>query len=192
MASSPPAREKEHAGRTDRRLILTMIAAGVVLGIDVATPVGLAVWLLQVVLVWTASVWADRRQMLAVAIVCSSLIVLGFLFSPKTGLAVSAEICNVAISLVVIGAITHSCLRQRATDDARRKAAEELARSQATVHALSGLLPICAWCKRIRNESGNWEQMEVYIRGHSQAEFTHGICADCAERAGRENNAGSS
>ena len=182
-------REEEHPGRYDRRLILTMIAAGVVLGIDVATPVGLAVWLLQVVLVWTASLWADRRQMLAVAAVCSSLIVLGFLFSPKTGIAISTEICNVAISLVVIGAITHSCLRQRATEDARRKAAWELARSQETVRVLSGLLPICAWCKRIRNESGDWEQMELYIRNHSQAEFTHGICGECAARVGREDSA---
>jgi hypothetical protein len=50
------------------------------------------------------------------------------------------------------------------------------------VKQLSGLLPICAWCKRIRDEGGNWEPIETYITVHSEADFTHGICPDCARR----------
>jgi hypothetical protein len=50
------------------------------------------------------------------------------------------------------------------------------------VKQLSGLLPICAWCKRIRDEDGNWEPMETYITVHSEADFTHGICPDCAKK----------
>ena len=49
------------------------------------------------------------------------------------------------------------------------------------VKLLSGLLPICASCKKIRNDKGYWEQMEVYIRDHSEADFTHGICPECAQ-----------
>jgi AmiR/NasT family two-component response regulator len=48
------------------------------------------------------------------------------------------------------------------------------------VKTLSGLLPICANCKRIRDDEGYWQQVEVYIRDHSDAEFSHGICPDCA------------
>ena len=57
-----------------------------------------------------------------------------------------------------------------------------LATALATVKKLSGLLPICAACKNIRNDHGYWEPIEAYIREHSEAEFTHSICPACAER----------
>jgi hypothetical protein len=50
------------------------------------------------------------------------------------------------------------------------------------VKTLRGLLPICAWCKRIRDDSGYWSQVETYLRSHTEANFTHGICPDCLER----------
>lgn len=50
------------------------------------------------------------------------------------------------------------------------------------VKRLSGLLPICASCKRIRNEEGGWQQIEDYIACHSEADFSHGICPQCARR----------
>jgi K+-sensing histidine kinase KdpD len=49
------------------------------------------------------------------------------------------------------------------------------------VSVLSGLLPVCAACKSIRDENGNWMQMEVYISEHSKAKFTHGMCPACIE-----------
>jgi len=50
------------------------------------------------------------------------------------------------------------------------------------VKLLSGLLPICASCKKIRDDRGRWKRLEEYISEHSEAEFTHGICRDCAKR----------
>jgi hypothetical protein len=47
------------------------------------------------------------------------------------------------------------------------------------VKALEGLLPICAFCKRIRNDGGEWEGLESYISGHSTAKFSHGFCPQC-------------
>jgi two-component system, response regulator PdtaR len=47
------------------------------------------------------------------------------------------------------------------------------------VKTLSGLLPICAWCKKIRDDAGYWQQIENYIKAHSDAQFTHSICPDC-------------
>jgi K+-sensing histidine kinase KdpD len=58
----------------------------------------------------------------------------------------------------------------------------ELQAALAEVKQLSGLLPICAWCKRIRNDEGDWQQIEEYITVHSEADFTHGICPDCARK----------
>ena len=61
-------------------------------------------------------------------------------------------------------------------------AIEELRKAFARVKTLSGLLPICSSCKKIRNDKGYWEQMEIYIRDHSEADFSHGLCPECAER----------
>ena len=50
------------------------------------------------------------------------------------------------------------------------------------IRHLEGLLPICASCKKIRDSHGNWFPIEGYIRDHSDAEFSHGICPDCAKK----------
>jgi len=51
-----------------------------------------------------------------------------------------------------------------------------------TVKKLSGMLPICASCKKIRDDKGYWTQIEAYIRDHSEAEFSHGICPECMKK----------
>ncbi|MGH9434282.1 MAG: response regulator transcription factor [Terriglobia bacterium] len=55
----------------------------------------------------------------------------------------------------------------------------ELQEALAKVKTLQGLLPICSYCKRIRNDQNYWQQVEIYIAAHSHAEFTHGICPTC-------------
>jgi hypothetical protein len=50
------------------------------------------------------------------------------------------------------------------------------------VKTLSGLLPICAWCKNIRDDQGYWERIETYIANHTDASFTHGLCPSCATK----------
>lgn len=61
----------------------------------------------------------------------------------------------------------------------KEKLIEKLKESLEKVKLLSGFLPICASCKKIRDDKGYWKQIESYIRDHSEAEFTHGICPDC-------------
>ena len=56
----------------------------------------------------------------------------------------------------------------------------ELQEALSQVKKLSGLLPICASCKKIRDDQGYWQQIEAYIRDHSEAEFSHSICPECA------------
>lgn len=58
----------------------------------------------------------------------------------------------------------------------------DLREAMASIKSLKGLLPICASCKKIRDDKGYWSQIEVYISEHSEAEFSHGICPDCARR----------
>jgi DNA-binding response OmpR family regulator len=62
----------------------------------------------------------------------------------------------------------------------------ELQRALASVKQLSGLLPICSYCKRIRNDGDYWQQLEAFVSEHTNAEFSHGICPHCLERATAE------
>ncbi len=64
----------------------------------------------------------------------------------------------------------------------RLKLITELTDAISKVKALTGLLPICAGCKKIRNDKGYWEQVENYLKAHADIEFTHGFCPDCMER----------
>ena len=61
----------------------------------------------------------------------------------------------------------------------RERLIQELQEALARVKTLSGLLPICASCRKIRNESGQWQSLELYIRNHTGADFSHGICPEC-------------
>ena len=56
---------------------------------------------------------------------------------------------------------------------------KKLQEALATIKTLSGMLPICAGCKKIRDDEGYWEEVELYVKKHSAAEFTHGICPAC-------------
>lgn len=71
----------------------------------------------------------------------------------------------------------HDLLEERV-----RERTAELQAALSEIKTLSGFLPICASCKKIRDDKGYWQQIEAYIREHSDAEFSHGICPDCAQR----------
>jgi hypothetical protein len=57
------------------------------------------------------------------------------------------------------------------------------------VKTLWGIIPICASCKRVRTGDGYWQQVETYVRDHTEADFTHGYCPECAERVKKEMHA---
>ncbi len=71
---------------------------------------------------------------------------------------------------------------QRQAEAKRDALVAQLQEALAHVKTLSGLLPICAWCKSIRNDQGYWEQLESYIDAHSTAQITHSICPKCREQ----------
>lgn len=64
----------------------------------------------------------------------------------------------------------------------RERLIVELQEALAKVKTLSGLLPICAWCKNIRNDEGYWLSVEKYIQQNSEAKLSHGVCPDCAKK----------
>ncbi len=84
----------------------------------------------------------------------------------------------------VMGASTvaRDITRRKAEEQERLRLIQELTDALAQVKTLSGLLPICASCKKIRNDNGYWEAVETYVSEHSDADFTHGICPECVQR----------
>lgn len=94
----------------------------------------------------------------------------------RLALGVIAGLVIVSLSLL------YGRYRLKHKSEARlRQQAETLAEALERVHTLKGLLPICAWCKNIRDDQGYWTQIEAYVSTHSAAEFTHGICPTCAD-----------
>lgn len=64
----------------------------------------------------------------------------------------------------------------------QRRTISELKEAISTIKTLQGLLSICAWCKKIRQDDGKWEHLEQYVSKHSDATFSHSICPDCLDR----------
>jgi PAS domain S-box-containing protein len=79
------------------------------------------------------------------------------------------------------GVILDITVRRQAEEE-RKKIIKELQDALDDVKTLSGLLPICSHCKKIRDDKGYWNQIETYIHDRSDAEFSHGICQECAEK----------
>jgi hypothetical protein len=84
----------------------------------------------------------------------------------------------------IIGAIiiNQDITDRRRSELERERLMKQLQAAIAQVHTLSGLLPICAGCKKIRDETGRWLSIEEYVEGHSAVQFSHGICPDCKTR----------
>jgi ligand-binding sensor domain-containing protein len=86
------------------------------------------------------------------------------------------------LGIVVASTFVFFKIRERRLKAREQELARSVEEALAQVKVLKGFLPTCAWCKRVRDENGAWTQMELYVRAHSQAEFSHGLCPDCMTR----------
>jgi hypothetical protein len=159
---------------------------------DVFTPRGVAESCLYSVVVFTALRSPTYRLVLGLAVLCSLLTVLGFFVSPENS-EPWKSLVNRAIALAGIWIVAALGLnRERLLHERARLNAE---RESALTRALTQFIPICAWCKKVRNEQDAWGSLEEYVGAKTQAAFTHGICPDClrsvtAELPGEEEALG--
>ncbi|MFQ5645751.1 MAG: response regulator [bacterium] len=91
--------------------------------------------------------------------------------------------------LELLPMVIERALRDRRTEEEKERTArenerlvKELREALAEVRRLSGLLPICASCKKIRDDTGYWNQIEQYIKDHADVDFTHSICPECTRK----------
>jgi PAS domain S-box-containing protein len=77
--------------------------------------------------------------------------------------------------------IVHDITDRKQAEEEREKLINELQEALKEIKTLRGILPFCSYCKKIRDDKGYWEQVDVYIHKHSQADISHGICPECAK-----------
>jgi PAS domain S-box-containing protein len=104
----------------------------------------------------------------------------------KDGTAVDVSLTlspirDAAGAVIGVSAIERDITARRRVEEERLKLIEELTYALAKIKTLKGLLPICASCKKIRDDGGYWQKVESYLSEHTDAEFTHGLCPDCLE-----------
>jgi len=75
--------------------------------------------------------------------------------------------------------VSRDITEQKRAEEERERLIKELQDALDHIKTMRGLLPICVECKKIRDDEGFWQQVEIYIEGHSTAEFSHGMCPDC-------------
>jgi PAS domain S-box-containing protein len=90
----------------------------------------------------------------------------------------SAEIITINNESCILSVINDITERKRAEEE-RERLVSEREKAFSEIQTLSGMLPICAHCKKVRDDRGYWNQIETYIESHTEAEFSHGICPDC-------------
>lgn len=83
---------------------------------------------------------------------------------------------------VATRAIFRDISKRKAVEEERERLIKELQAALAEVKTLSGLLPVCGWCKKIRDDSGYWDSVEGYLKKNSGVDITHGICPECSAK----------
>lgn len=148
-------------------LILIAGSMAIVCIVDILLPTGVAVPILYVIPILLAVHCRQHWFRVSVAAGCSALTLLGYAFAPA---AVPAWIAlsnrALAIAAIWISAVLawrHLYAKQQ-------------------INVLQSLLPMCASCKKIRDDKGYWSQVEEYLETHTQTMLTHGICPECIQK----------
>ena len=94
----------------------------------------------------------------------------------------SAPLKDATGKVTAVVNITHDVTIRKMTEKGKEHLVRELQASLSRTKRLNGLLPICSYCKKIKDDNGAWQQLESYLRSHAEVEFSHGICQECGEK----------
>ncbi len=129
------------------------------------------------VIIWAAFRF-DQREIATGIFILSGIALWGTLhgYGPFVGRSPQESLLLLQVFLGITALMAFSAA---AVVSERRKLVRDLQDTLAHVKTLTGLLPICAWCKKIRDDKGYWKEVEAYVHEHSDAAFSHGVCPDC-------------
>lgn len=141
---------------------------------------------LVVMLIFMALPIGILLQAIPTTIISVGTIVLYVTRTPFDGiglrLLVVSLLCANVLGFAVSQELHVGKRRQFATLKRERQARGALELALADVRTLRGIVPICASCKKVRDDAGFWQQVEVYVRDHTHAEFSHGLCPECIKQ----------
>jgi len=161
-------------------IIVTLVLSGGTFLLDLMHPAYITPVVPYLGAVLVASLSGRRTVTFGITVLCSVLLVIGFQQAEQGEPSLSSQIalvqCVTVICLLGIF-LLHRIYVVRQRNEAMRELSDALQR----LKVLHGMLPICSSCKKIKSDKGEWRQLEGYIQEHSEAEFTHGLCNDCAD-----------
>jgi hypothetical protein len=161
--------------------IICIFLFTLIFAVDLFIPLGVAAGVLYVAVV-LVSLWVPKRNFtLWVSLASSVLTIIGLLYSPQGG-EMWKVLFNRALALFAIWTTAVLTLQRRTIEEERLRSVQEAKHLLEETKILRGLIPICASCKKIRDDKGYWNQLESYIEKHSDARFSHGICRECQDR----------
>ena len=150
--------------------------------IDYLTGIEIGFFVFYFIPVLLGTMGGGRRIGLALALVCAVVwLVVDFATGHPYPSAWYAY-WNALIRYTAFVLVAILTARAKGLLEQERELTARLTHALAEVKELQGLLPICAACKKIRDDQGYWEQIEIYIATHSKAEFTHSLCPECTHR----------
>jgi len=165
--------------QSDKMLIGTCAALALaVLLVDWFTPSPVAEGMLYSFVVLLSIRARAGWLTIAFAALSSVFIGIGFVVSPPGG-DLGISITNRCLAVALVWMTAGVLVRRLHVEKERDLALKEREEARAHIQFLHGLLPICAWCKKIRAADGSWVKLESYISQHSDASFTHSICPEC-------------
>ena len=89
---------------------------------------------------------------------------------------------NVDGSVIGLVGVISDVTDRKAVEEEKKELIVRLSKALAEIKTLSGLLPVCSYCKKVRDDQGYWSRIENYVQEHSDAQFSHGICPDCMKK----------
>jgi hypothetical protein len=149
-------------------LYLAMGSALIIFLIDLMLPRGVAVGILYVIPILISLHPEQPRVTLVLGTVCTGLVAIGYIWSPGDGFSPWMGLTNRGLSIASVWVTVF--LSRRHAEASRQ------------LEALQALLPICASCKKIRDDKGYWSQVEQYFETHTKTVFTHSLCPHCVRK----------
>ncbi len=161
-------------------LIITISLMFVFFIIDTMIPLGVAGGVLYIMVI-LVSLWYEKQKFtIIVAISCTMLTITGFFSSPAGG-ELWKVIFNRSLAFFSIWTVTILSLQRKKINEEKEEAVKQREKAMSELKILQGFIPICASCKKIRDEEGQWSRMELYIAKNSEADFSHGLCPECVK-----------
>ncbi|MGQ0764728.1 MAG: hypothetical protein ACT4OZ_03575 [Gemmatimonadota bacterium] len=171
-----------------RVLTVTLLAAGCLVGFNALRPAGSGLPL-RTPMMWLFAFYAVfpsrlARQLAAPFVLTGGLMLLPSFWREASGWMNVAGNVLVLLTVNALGVLLSMRRRELSIDEVRAWSAEAAARERAEkalteLRVLRGTIPICAHCRKVRTDAGNWQMIESYVQAHTDAEFSHGICPSC-------------